>query len=103
MREVPLYGYNACKRMLEEDLRIPFVAHRDKSREWGRLEAKVEPLLTLGNSGRRVRPEESLRGPEVGRGIRRPLVVGCWPLSSECGTDKTVKARFWPLLSLQSF
>ena len=25
-------------------------AHRDKSREWGRLKAKVEPLLTLGNS-----------------------------------------------------
>ena len=24
---------------------------RDKSREWGRLKAKVEPLLTLGNSG----------------------------------------------------
>ena len=32
---------------------IPFAksaAHRGKSREWGRLKAKVEPLLTLGNS-----------------------------------------------------
>jgi len=26
-------------------------ACREKSREWGRLKAKVEPLLTLGNSG----------------------------------------------------
>ena len=26
-------------------------AHRDKSREWGRLKAKVEPLLALGNNG----------------------------------------------------
>ena len=26
-------------------------AHRDKSREWGRLKAKLEPLFTLGDSG----------------------------------------------------
>ena len=26
-------------------------AQRDKSREWGRLEAKAESLLTLSNSG----------------------------------------------------
>ena len=26
-------------------------AHRDKSREWVRLKAKVKPLLTSGNSG----------------------------------------------------
>ena len=25
--------------------------HRDKSREWGRLKTKVDPLLTLGNRG----------------------------------------------------
>ena len=30
---------------------IPFAAHRDKSREWGRLKAKVKPLLTLGDRG----------------------------------------------------
>ena len=30
---------------------IPFASHRDKSLEWGRLKAKVEPLLTLGISG----------------------------------------------------
>ena len=27
-------------------------AHRGKSREWGRLKAKAEPLLTLGNTGK---------------------------------------------------
>ena len=27
-------------------------AHRERGREWGRLKAKVEPLLTLGNSGK---------------------------------------------------
>ena len=29
-------------------------AHRDQSREWGRLKAQVEPLLTLGNGGERI-------------------------------------------------
>ena len=36
-------------------------AHRDKSREWGRLKAKVEPLLTLGNSGVNGRLQKMLR------------------------------------------
>ena len=34
--------------------RIKSAARRDNSREWGRLTAKVEPLLTLGNSGNRL-------------------------------------------------
>ena len=36
------------------DSRFPLLksaAHRDQSREWGRLKAKGEPLFTLGNSG----------------------------------------------------
>ena len=41
---------------------VPFAssARRDKSREWGRLKAKVEPLLTLSNSGLPARA--ALRG-----------------------------------------
>ena len=34
-------------------LPLQSAAHRDKDREWGRLEAKMEPLSTLGNSGKR--------------------------------------------------
>ena len=36
-------------------------AHRDKSREWGRLEAEVEPLLIFGNSGERQRDADTKR------------------------------------------
>ena len=46
-------------------------AHRDKGREWSRLKAKVEPLLTLGNSGdphhRRDYPAEREREREAER------------------------------------
>ena len=51
-------------------------AHRDKSQEWGRLKAKVEPHSTLGNSGYldpfgvvRLPPQEaSINGvPTAGR------------------------------------
>ena len=30
--------------------------HRDRSPQWGRLKAKVEPLLTSGNNGLRTMP-----------------------------------------------
>jgi len=33
-------------------LSLTLLAHRDKSREWRRLKANVEPLLTVGNSGK---------------------------------------------------
>ena len=38
---------------LRDSLHSPWksAAHRDKSREWARLKAKVEPLSTLGDSG----------------------------------------------------
>ena len=45
-------------------------AHRDNSREWGRLKAKLGPLLTLGYSGKCIRQRASLRGND-GRGVQR--------------------------------
>jgi len=45
---------------------IPFAcraARRDKSREWARLKAKVEPLLTLGDSGNPIHTPET-RNPK---------------------------------------
>ena len=45
-----------CREMFPALCGVPFesAAHRDKSREWGRLNEKVEPLLTFGNSGKCV-------------------------------------------------
>ena len=58
MREVAGYTFHivaAGRSPLACFWYIPFAsAHRAKSREWGRLKAKVEPLLTLGISGNLV-------------------------------------------------
>jgi len=38
------------KRLIRQ-FPLKSAAHREKSREWGRLNAKVEPVLTWVNSG----------------------------------------------------
>ena len=53
---------------------IRSAAHRDKSREWGRLKAKVEPLLTLGNSGLFLMGYP--RNPFTARCVESSCVVG---------------------------
>ena len=56
--------------------RVESASHRGKSREWGRLKAKVEPLLNLGNSGLRqadCMPTWLWRGPPATRKVDRRL------------------------------
>ena len=41
----------ACSCLSKCEHRTSSAAHRDRSREWGRFKANVEPLLTSENSG----------------------------------------------------
>ena len=73
-------------------------AHRDKSREKGRLKEKVEPLLTLGNSGYRtlVADEGGAEGrhPDVPIRVRPPCQA--FPLQtvwSQCEKDVLKELR----------
>ena len=68
-------------------------AHRDKSRECKRLKAKVEPLLTLGNSGEHFDLSWAGSGSDMHRDVHISQVQNAlvWPLSCEMCSKPLVR------------